>query len=62
MSTAKKGVRERLDQIPDDASFEDIKYHIYVCQKVERGLKDAEAGRVPTPKEVERPMSKWRGR
>ena len=62
MSAAKEGVRKMLDQIPDDASFEDIQYHIYVCQKIERGLKDAEEGGVLTPEEVERRMSKWLGR
>jgi hypothetical protein len=33
METAKEEVRKLLDQIPDDASFEDIQYHIYVRQK-----------------------------
>lgn len=28
MYTAKEEVRKMLEQIPDDASFEDIKYHI----------------------------------
>ena len=40
MINAKEEVRKILDKIPDDASLEDIQYHIYVCQKIERGLKD----------------------
>ena len=59
MSTAKEEVRKMLDQIPDDASLEDIQYHIYVCQKIERGLEDIEEGRVLSQEEVERRMSKW---
>jgi len=47
-----------LDQIPDDASFEDIQYHIYVCQKIERGLRDIEEGRIISQKDIERRMSK----
>lgn len=62
MGTAKEEVRKMLDQLPDDASFEDIQYHIYVREKVERGLKDIEEGRVLTQEEVERRMSKWLGR
>jgi len=62
MSKAKEEVRKMLDQIPDDASFEDIQYHIYVCQKIERGLKDIEEGRVLTQEEVERRMSRWLAR
>lgn len=53
MTTAKDEVRRILDNLPDNASFEEIQYHIYVCQKVERGLKDIEEGRVLTQEEVE---------
>ena len=42
MNTAKNEVRKMLDQIPDNVSYEDIQYHIYVCEKIERGLKDWE--------------------
>jgi predicted transcriptional regulator len=62
VSTAKEEVRKLLEQIPDDASFEDIQYHIYVCQKIERGLKDIEEGHVLSQEEAERRMSKWLGR
>ncbi len=51
-----------LDQIPDDASFEDIQYHIYVREKIERGLKDIEDGHVLSQEEAEQRMSKWLGR
>jgi predicted transcriptional regulator len=59
MNTAKEEVRKMLDQILDDASFEDIQYHIYVCEKIECGLKDVEEGRVLSQEEVEHRMSKW---
>jgi predicted transcriptional regulator len=61
MSTAKEEVRKLLDQLPDEASFEDIQYHIYVREKIERGLKDVKEGRVFTQAEVEEKMSKWLG-
>jgi len=59
MSSVKEEVREILDKLPDDASLEDVQYHIYVRQKVERGLKDVEEGRVLSTEEVERRMSRW---
>jgi len=62
MSTAKEEVRKMLDRLPDDSSFEDIQYHIYVRQKIEQGLEDVEAGRLLAQEEVERRMSKWLGR
>ena len=59
MSTAKDLVRKILDEIPDDASLEDIQYHIYVQEKIERGLRDVAAGRLLSQEEVERKMAKW---
>jgi len=61
MASAKEEVRKLLDQIPDDSSFEDIQYHIYVREKVERGLKDVEQGRVLSQEEIEHRMLKWTG-
>ena len=58
MSTAKEEVRKMLDQLPDDASFEDIQYHIYVREKIDRGLKDIQEDRVLSQEEVEERMSK----
>jgi len=62
MSTAKEEVRKMLNLIPEDATFEDIQYHIYVQEKIERGMKDIEEGRVLSQEEIERRMSKWLGR
>jgi predicted transcriptional regulator len=62
MSTAKEEVRKILELIPDDSSFEDIQYHIYVREKIERGLKDIEEGRILDQEEIERRMNKWLGK
>lgn len=57
--TAKEEVRKLLDQLPDDSTLEDIQYHIYVREKIERGLQDVKEGRLIDQEEVERRMSKW---
>lgn len=62
MITAKEQVRKILDLIPDDVTFEDIQYHIYVREKIERGLRDIDEGRILTQEEVEQRMAKWLGR
>ena len=59
MSSAKDEIRKLLDCLPDDASFEDIQYHIYVREKVERGLKDIQEGRTMSHEEAEQKMAKW---
>ena len=59
MSTVKEEVRKLLEQLPDDVSYEDIQYHIYVRQKVERGLKDLHEGRVLSQEEMEQRMARW---
>ncbi|MEA2163866.1 MAG: hypothetical protein QOK37_1993 [Thermoanaerobaculia bacterium] len=60
MDTAKAQVHRLLEALPDDASLEDIQYHIYVRQKIEQGLADVDAGRVVPHAEVERRLAKWR--
>jgi predicted transcriptional regulator len=62
MKTAKEEVRKMLEQLPDDVSFEDIQYHIYVQEKIERGLKDIQEGHVLSQEDVEDRMSKWLGK
>jgi predicted transcriptional regulator len=59
MSTAKEEVLKMLERLPDESSFEDIQYHIYVCEKIERGLRDIEEGRLLSQEEVERRMARW---
>ena len=34
-----------VDQLPPDASWDDLMYEVYVRQAVEAGLADADAGR-----------------
>jgi predicted transcriptional regulator len=58
-ATAKEQIRKMLDELPDQASLEDIQYHIYVRQKIERGLEDVAEGRVVDEDEAERRMARW---
>jgi hypothetical protein len=62
MSTPKEEVRRILENIPEDASFEDIQYHIYVREKVEKALKDVEQGNLIDQDEVEKRMARWLGK
>jgi len=59
MKTAKQEVQDILERLPDDASLEDIQYHIYVCQKVEKGEADARNGRTLSQAEMEERLARW---
>jgi len=59
METPKEQVQQLLQMLPEDASFEDIQYHIYVRQKIQQGLDDADAGRVVSHAEVQKRLAKW---
>jgi predicted transcriptional regulator len=59
MSTAKEEIRQLLNRVPDNASYEEIQYHIFVRQKIERGLADVEAGKLIDQDEVERRFAQW---
>lgn len=59
METAKHQVQQILEKLPEDASLEDIQYHIYVRQKIEQGLEDVAAGRVISHSEVQQRLAKW---
>ena len=61
MGRPKEEVRKLLDTLPQEASFEDIHYHIYVQQAIRRGLEAAERGDLVDQDEIERRMSKWLG-
>ena len=59
MKTAKDEIRELLENLPDDASLEDIQYHIHVRQNVQKGLEAAREGRTLMHAEVVRRMARW---
>lgn len=42
----KEEARRLVDALPDDSTWEDLMYQIYVRETVESGIADGEAGRV----------------
>ena len=56
----KEKVQELLTRLPDDCSLEDVLYHLYVIQAIERGLAEAEGGRtIPHEEVAEQMRRKW---
>jgi len=59
MQTAKEEVMDLLNQLPNNSTLEEIQYHLYVRQKINKGLQDADEGNVQTQENVEKRMKKW---
>jgi len=53
-ASIKAEARRLVDQLPEDASWEDLQYQIYVRQSIEAGLKDCQEGRTVAVAEVRR--------
>jgi hypothetical protein len=59
MSAAKQEVLALLEKLPEDCSLEDVQYHLYVIEKVQRGIQAAnDRGSVPQD-EAEQRLAKW---
>ena len=54
MSVAKEEARRLLDEIPENASWDDIMYQFYVRKKIEVALREAEDGDVVPHEEMKK--------
>jgi predicted transcriptional regulator len=59
MATEKENIIKMIKDLPNDISMEDIIEAIYVRQKIEKGLKDSEEGRLFTHEEAKERLAKW---
>lgn len=59
MSTAKHEVELLLRKLPENCSLEDIQYHLYVLDKVQRGLQEARKRGTLSQDEAEKRLSQW---
>ncbi|EQD55990.1 hypothetical protein B1A_11717 [mine drainage metagenome] len=57
--TSKQEVAQLLAQLPDDATLEDIQYHVYVLEKIRRGRADIAAGRGHTHEQARERLARW---
>ncbi|HEV7573341.1 MAG TPA: hypothetical protein VGQ21_17725 [Thermoanaerobaculia bacterium] len=61
MSNAIEEVQRLLETLPEESSFEDIHYHIYVQQAIRRGRESARRGELIDQDEMEKRMARWLG-
>lgn len=48
----KQEARRIVDALPDDATWDDLMYEIYVRQAIEAGMRDSDEGRTEPVNEV----------
>lgn len=56
---AKQQISSLLNALPDDCTLEDIQYHLYVIEKVQRGLNSADTAGGISQEEAEKRLEKW---
>lgn len=54
MATTKKQVIELIKRLPEQATWDDIMYEIYVRKKIAAGIQAADEGRVVPHEEVKK--------
>ena len=52
--SVKEEARRLVEQLPEDATWDDIMYQMYVHQSIKAGLKDCREGRVLSVEDVRR--------
>ncbi|HUP24610.1 MAG TPA: hypothetical protein VNB06_16915 [Thermoanaerobaculia bacterium] len=52
MSSIKEEARQLVDKLPEEATWDDLMYEIYVRQKIHAGLEAVKQGRVVPHDEV----------
>ncbi len=59
MKTAKEEVKTLLGRLPDNCTIEDIQYHLYVLEKIQRGIERTEEEGSISYKDAKKRLEKW---
>jgi hypothetical protein len=59
MKSLKKNVEQLIRNLPDDSTVEDMQYHLYVLDKIQRGQKAIRDGNGISHEEAKARLSKW---
>ena len=52
--TIKENVKTLVDSLPDNLTYDDVMYEIYVKQKIDKGLADIKSGNVLPHEQVKK--------
>jgi predicted transcriptional regulator len=57
--TTKEAIVKAMQELPDDAGYEEAIERLYVLYKIERGLEQLDAGQSVSHEEAVRRLAKW---
>ena len=57
MSIVKKEAKKILNNLPDEASWDDLMYEMYIRKKIDEGIKAADEGKILSHEEVKKRFS-----
>ena len=52
-------IQEQLDQLPEEFSIDELVERLILIEKVERGIKDVNAGRIISHEEMQKRVETW---
>ena len=59
MVAVKQEVQKIIQNLPDNCTYEDIQYHLYVVEKIKNGINRAENGEASSHQDAKARMAKW---
>lgn len=59
MAPVMEEVKSLIERLPNEATIEDLQYHLYVIDKVRQGLESIENDGGLTQEQVEARLGKW---
>lgn len=57
--TVKETLMQMVPEFPDDISWEEARYRLYLKQTIEESMRQIEEGEVYTQQEAEEKLAKW---
>jgi hypothetical protein len=59
MLAVKQEAQNMIQNLPDNCTYEDIQYHLYVVEKIKNGITRAENGETLSHQNAKQRMAKW---
>lgn len=59
MKSLKKNVEQMIRSLPENSTVEDIQYHLYVLDKIQKGRQAIRDGKGVSHEEAKARLSKW---